>query len=471
MATQYDVAIIGAGTAGLTARAEVVKKTENYVVIDDGALGTTCARVGCMPSKALISVANAFYEHAKLAHLGVKRGNVLNPDSEAVMAHVRRLRDDFSGGVRNSMEEWKEKLIQKRARFLDENTLDLEGVRIKADKIIIATGAKPVMPDKWKPYDAYLLDTERLFNLKKLPNSLSVFGLGPVGIEMGQALSRLGVSVKAVNRSRRIGGLTDPKLQKIASHLFSEAFQVYQGDAIIEGEAKNGLRVGCEDERWAADKVLLSLGRAPAIGQLGLENLGADLDEKGMPLFDETTLKVDNLPVFVAGDVNGFRPILHEAADEGRIAGFNAVAETPSCFQRRMPLQITFSSPNIAVVGQSWEALTAKGTPFVTGTADFETSGRARMSLSNKGAAHIYADKKDGTLLGAEMIAPAGEHLAHLMAWAISSNMTAREVLTMPIYHPVIEESLRSAFREIVKQIQSAKPEFEMFRCQDTPVC
>ena len=222
MATHYDVAIIGAGTAGLTARAEVVKKTENYVVIDGGALGTTCARVGCMPSKALISVANAFYAQTKLDDLGVKRG-ALTPDSEAVMAHVRRLRDDFSGGVRNGMEEWKEKLIQKRARFLDANTLDLEGDRIKANKIIIATGAKPVMPEKWKQYDAYLLDTERLFNLKKLPDSLSVFGLGPVGIEMGQALSRLGVSVTAVNRSSRIGGVTDPKLQIIATRLFSEA--------------------------------------------------------------------------------------------------------------------------------------------------------------------------------------------------------------------------------------------------------
>lgn len=471
MTKRYDVAIIGAGTAGLTARAEVAKKTENYVVIDGGTLGTTCARVGCMPSKALITVANAFYEQAKLTDLGVTTGSPFNPDIAAIMAHVRRLRDDFSAGVRKGMEQWKDKLIQKQARFLDSNTLDLEGETIKADKIIIAAGAKPVIPEKWKQYDPFLLDTDRLFESNNLPEKIAVFGLGPVGIEIGQALSRIGVSVTAVNRSSGIGGLTDPELQKNAKRLFSKEFPIYQGDATIEGDSENALTVGCGNDRWAVDQVLLAMGRAPMIRQLGLENMGIDLNEAGIPAFDETTLQIENLPVFVAGDINGFSPVLHEAADEGRIAGFNAVAEETSCFQRRVPLRITFSSPNIAGVGKSWAELNDSSTEFVTGVADFETSSRARMSQSNKGAVHIYADKEDGTLLGSEMIAPAGEHMAHLMAWAITSSISARKILTMPFYHPVVEESLRPAFRDIVKQIRSEKPEFEMFRCEDTPVC
>ena len=471
MAKHYDVAIIGAGTAGLTARTEVAKRTENYVVIDGGTLGTTCARVGCMPSKALITVANAFYEQSKLTDFGVKTGTSLKPNNTAVMTHVRHLRDELSDGVKKGMEEWKEKLVQKQARFLDSNTLDIGDGTIKAEKIIIATGAESIIPEKWNRYDPYLLDTNRFFDLKNLPEKISIFGLGPVGIEIGQALSRLGISVTAVNRSSHIGGLTDPMLQKIANRLFSKEFRIYQGNARIEGVSKNGLSVGCDDDRWSADKVFLSIGRAPAIRQLGLENIGADLKEDGIPVFDKSTLQLKNLPVFIAGDANGFSPLLHEAADEGRIAGSNAVAEETACYQRRVPLRITFSSPNIAVAGKSWKELSDSGTEFVIGIADFETSNRARMGRNNKGAARIYADKEDGTILGSEMIAPAGEHLAHLMAWAISSNMSARKILTMPFYHPVIEESLRPAFRDIVKQIRSDKPDFEMFRCQDTPVC
>ena len=133
---EYDVAIIGAGTAGLTARAEVAKKTDDYVVVDGGILGTTCARVGCMPSKALIEVANTFHKQALFQDYGLGNLNPGIPDYKKVMAHVRSLRDRFAGGVIRGMEKWKEHFIPKNARFIDSNTLDLGDERIRAKKII-----------------------------------------------------------------------------------------------------------------------------------------------------------------------------------------------------------------------------------------------------------------------------------------------------------------------------------------------
>jgi dihydrolipoamide dehydrogenase len=135
MRDPYDVAIIGAGTAGLTARAEVSKRTDNYVVIDGGTLGTTCARVGCMPSKALIEVANACHKQSLLRNFGISEPVSLLPDIASVMSHVRHLRDRFVGGVAKDMDSWKEHLIRKNARFIDANTLDLGDDTIQADRI------------------------------------------------------------------------------------------------------------------------------------------------------------------------------------------------------------------------------------------------------------------------------------------------------------------------------------------------
>jgi pyruvate/2-oxoglutarate dehydrogenase complex dihydrolipoamide dehydrogenase (E3) component len=118
MAKAYDVAIIGADTAGLTARAEVSKRTENYVALDGGILGTTCARVGCMPSKSLIQVANAFHEQLLLKKFEILDNEISPLDLQKVMMHVRRLRDRFVGGVEKGMESWKQHPIRKNARFV-----------------------------------------------------------------------------------------------------------------------------------------------------------------------------------------------------------------------------------------------------------------------------------------------------------------------------------------------------------------
>ncbi len=247
---KYDVAIIGAGTAGLTARAEVAKQTDNYVVIDGGILGTTCARVGCMPSKALIEVANTFHKRNQFDTYGLSHSNLIVPDYKKVMAHVRGLRDRFAGGVVRGMEGWKTHFIAKNARFLDQNTLDLGDEKIKAKKIVIATGSKPFMPDAWKKYSRYFLDTDSFFEQKTIPKKMAVLGLGPIGIELGQALSRLGIDVVAMIRRKVIGGLTDPEIQSYAFQCFEREMNIQVGTIEILGETDKGLTLGCNNQSY-----------------------------------------------------------------------------------------------------------------------------------------------------------------------------------------------------------------------------
>jgi dihydrolipoamide dehydrogenase len=173
---------------------------------------------------------------------------------------------------------------------------------------------------------------------------------------------------------------------------------------------------------------------------------GTPAEPRGVPVFDRHTMQCGHQPVFIAGDADDDLPLLHEAADEGRIAGHNA-ARFPHVEPglRRTPLGIVFSDPQLAIAGCRYADL--EPGRFVTGAVSFEDQGRSRVMLRNKGLLHVYADLVTGRLVGAEMIGPDAEHLAHLVAWAIQAKFTLTQALEMPFYHPVVEEGLRTALR------------------------
>lgn len=460
----YDVVIIGAGTSGLTARREVEKKTQNYIVVDDGPMGTTCARVGCMPSKVLIQVANDFFQTKKFSQVGIYGHENLKINTAEVMQHVRTLRDRFVRSVKNPMKNWEEHLVQKRATLLGPHKLKIGEEIVTADKIILATGSSPIIPKEWTPFKEAFITTDTFFELPELPQSVVVIGLGVIGIELGQALHRLGVDVIGVTRNFSLAGVSDPELQKYVNKKFEEEFPVhYEGLEFLEITKDKKLKFKADNKIYEVDKALLSLGRSPNIKNIGLESLNISLDEKGLPQVDPETMKLVEAPhIFLAGDANADRPILHEAADEGFIAGYNAVHDEIS-FKRRTPLSIAFSDPNIASAGKNFTELQKEKADFVTGHVSFEGQGRSIVKLKEQGLLNIYADRKTGRILGAELQAPDGEHLAHLISWLISLDVTVDDALKMPFYHPVVEEGLRTALRDASQKLNLNKNNFELY--------
>jgi len=475
MEKRYDVVIIGAGTAGLSARREVAKETDNYLVIDDGPLGTTCARVGCMPSKVLIQVANDYHRRHKFAEVGISGADHLTIDHKAVMNHVRSLRDRFVRSVNSGMEEWMgTHLKRERATFVDRETLKVGDEIIKANKIIIATGSRPIVPGPWQEFKDYFVSTDEFFEMTELPKKVAVIGLGVIGIELGQALNRLGIEVIGITVGKEIGGVTDPVLQNYIASAMEEEFEIAYDGAEILGPTDGGIKVKSGDREWVVEKLFLTMGRRANIDNLNIENLDVPLNERGMPEYSTTTFKIKETNIFIAGDVTSERPLLHEAADEGRIVGHNAVSENAQCYKRRTPLGITFSSPNIATIGMRHREIENENIDFVTGEVSYEGQGRAIVKLQEKGRLHIYADKKEGRILGAELFAPSGEHMAHLLAWSLTLNLTVKEALAMPFYHPVLEEGLRTALRDAQNKLKEADKDesnlIELFRCQDPPI-
>ena len=180
---------------------------------------------------------------------------------------------------------------------------------------------------------------------------------------------------------------------------------------------------------------------------IAIENTSAVLDQRDVPSFNRDTLQIGNSNIFIAGDVSNDVPVLHEAADEGRIAGENA-ARYPNVIAgvRRMPFAVVFSDPQIATVGQRITDINPGH--FVVGEVSFEGQGRSRVMLKNRGLLHVYVDIESGRLLGAEMFGPDAEHIGHLLAWVVQLGLTAEQILALPFYHPVVEEGLRTALRD-----------------------
>ncbi len=456
-----DVAVIGAGSAGLAAYRAARKWTDNVVIIEGGAYGTTCARVGCMPSKLLIAAAEAAHAVTEAPAFGV---DVAAPhiDGVAVMDRVRRERDRFVGFVLESVENIPEEhRLRGMARFLDDHRLQIgEDLVLHAERIVIATGSSPSYPPSFAPLGDRLIVNDDIFDWQDLPRRVAVFGPGVIGLELGQALHRLGVDVLMFGIDEVVGPLTDPGVRAAARDAFASEFYL-DPDASVRSMTRTdtGARIEYTDLAGneavtEVDYVIAATGRRPNVAGLELENTSLPLDERGVPIADGETMQIGATHVFIGGDATNDKPLLHEASDEGRIAGDNA-GRFPRVEPgvRRSPLAVVFSDPQIAMVGSSHAELA--GRAIVTGEVSFENQGRSRVMLKNQGRLHVYADARNGRFLGAEMVGPRAEHIGHLLAWAHQSQMTIADMLAMPFYHPVIEEGLRTALRDACRQLSN----------------
>ncbi len=450
-----DVAILGAGTAGMSAYREARKYTNRIAMFDGGVLGTTCARVGCMPSNLLIAAAEAARDARDTGQFGVTTAEPVI-DGRAVMARVRSERDRFVGFVLDAIEGFDaEHVIREHAVFVDEHTLEtISGRRLTARSIVIASGSRPNIPPPFEAAGDRLIVNDDVFEWDDLPNSVAVFGAGVIGLELGQALHRLGVRMRLFGRDNLVGPLSDPSVRDYAAHTFANEFHAHwHADTQISREGDEVVVKWKDDhgegeERF--DYLLAATGRRANVDNLGLETTGLARDARGVPVYDPLSMRAGDSHIFVTGDAVVDLPLLHEAADEGRLAGENA-ARFPDAYRRarRTGLGVVFSDPQIGLAGESHRALADAGVDFEAGEVSFEDQGRARVMGVNKGVLRVYGEAGTGRLLGAEMIGPAAEHLAHLIAWSIESKLTVGELLQRPFYHPVIEEGLRTALRNL----------------------
>lgn len=456
-----DTVVLGAGSAGLVARRTAEKAGASTLMIDPGPWGTTCARVGCMPSKLLIAAAEVAHHAARASVFGVHTSVTI--DRREVMDRVRRERDRFVGTVLSSTKELESegKLIQGRGRFVEPTLVRVDDAfDVRAKAVVVATGSRPTIPEPYRHLSKErLLTTDTLFELAEVPTSVLVVGSGAIGLELGQALARLGTRVTIIGVGGAVGPLSDPTVRRAALEIFRAELDIDVDTTLVSiEEVDDGVRARfsgeagkARDERY--EYVLLAAGRVKNLDGIGLSEAGVETNEEGMPAWDPATTQIDGVPIFVAGDASDHHPTLHEAAAEGRIAGKNAATFPDVLAHRRhTPLAIVFTDPQIAVVGDSARALDCDA--FRLGEVDYADQGRARVMGQNRGVVRVYGERRTELLVGAEMLGPRVEHTAHLLAWAIEKRTTVSELLEMPFYHPVIEEGIRTALRDLQQNLR-----------------
>ena len=461
---EVDVAVIGAGTAGQNAFRQASKTTKNIVIINEGFWTTTCVTVGCMPSKLLIAAANRAYQAKYSEQFGIHSKVTIN--GKQVMARVQAERSHFESHINKQVESWPDdKKIAGHAHINAKGLIEVNKELVKADKIIIATGSSPFIPEGWsEKLGDTLLTSDTVFDMADLPDSMAVVGTGSVGLELAQAFTRLGVAVTVFNRENRVAGLKDKDINAkaidclgadLTMHLKSKitdiGTKIATDDslvAFIEYTDKDGNK-----GLWEGNHVLVATGRRNNIEQLGVENLGVELDEKNRPKdLDIHTGQIGELDVYIVGDANVHIPLLHVASDEGFSAGSTVCANNTDAYIRppAIPFSIVFTSPQIVNVGMSQQEIEEDTElEYVIGEVSFDNQGRSRIMGVNCGLLHIYGCKQTDKVLGASMVGPDAEYIGHILATAITNNICVKQLLDTPFYHPTILEGLRTALRDV----------------------
>lgn len=511
-----DVAIIGAGTAGHNAYHQVTKVTDNVIVINDGYWTTTCATVGCMPSKLLIAAAERAHHASHSEAFGIEGKPEIN--GKKVMQRVQAERNRFAGFLQSSVDNWRDdQKIHGHATFTSDGLITAAGQQIKADYIIVSTGSVPFTPDGWaQKLGDRLLNSDSVFEMTDLPESIAVVGAGAMGLEFGQALHRLGVKVTLFNRSERIGGIADDEINDSALECVLKGIDTELGSSVSDvaqvTEAGNKQAVlyftdaNGQEKTWQGEYVLLATGRRNTLDKMDIEAVGVKLDAKNRPLdVNPVTGQVGDSHIYIVGDANARTPLMHVASNEGyhsgqdiknrieqdkelahtekhstsskaaieasgdcgaemlcdddinaNISADKAVADQGKPYEGKpaTPLAIVFTDPQIAFVGQSISELNASNTAYVTGQVRFNNQGRSRVMGVNCGLLNIYVSPSNKAILGACMVGPDAEYIAHILGTAITNALTVDDLLASAFYHPTILEGLRTALRSALSQVK-----------------
>lgn len=468
---KVSVAVIGAGTAGQNAFRQAKKSVEDIIIINDGFWTTTCIAVGCMPSKLLIAAADRAHDANHSGEFGIHA--TAHIDGKQVMERVRAERGHFSSYIEKYVDSWSEdSKIAGRAYINKQGLIEVNDELIQADKIIVATGSSTFIPDGWadKLGDT-MLTSDTVFELVDLPKSMAVIGAGAIGLELAQAFTRLGVKVTVFNHAKRVAGLKDNDINNKAIDCLSRELTMHLGSKITDiGQKLDGnidknidkkniaAFIDYEDsagkvQQWQGDYVLVATGRRNNIDTLGVENLGVELDDKNRPKnLDKKTGKIGDLDVYIVGDANAHIPLLHVASDEGFSAGSMVCGNKKDAYIRppATPFSIVFSSPQIVNVGMSLPDIEQDPTlEHVIGKVSFDNQGRSRVMGVNCGLLHIYGCEKTDRILGASMVGPDAEYIGHILAMAITNDLSIKDILDTPFYHPTILEALRAALRDV----------------------
>ncbi|MER9835171.1 bifunctional organomercurial lyase/mercury(II) reductase MerBA [Mesorhizobium sp. M0145] len=450
----YDLVVIGAGSAGFSASITAADQGAQVALIGHGTIGGTCVNIGCVPSKTLIRAAETLHN----ARVAARFAGIM---AEAELTDWRgtvRQKDSLVSDLRQAkyidlLPAYNGIAYREGAARLVEGGVEVDGARIPAGKIIIATGARPAVPAipgiETVPY----LTSTTALDLEELPRSLLVIGGGYIGAELAQMFARAGVGVTLVCRSRLLPE-AEPEISAALTRYFED-----EGIAVISGIAyrairktEDGISLDGQNTTIDADQVLITTGRTPNIGGLGLAEHGIAVSPKGGIVVDER-MRTTRAGIYAAGDVTGRDQFVYMAAYGAKLAAKNALNGDSLRYDNSAMPAIVFTDPQVASVGLTEAAARAAGHAVRVSTIGLDQVPRALAARDTRGLIKLVADAGSGRLLGAHILAPEGADSIQTAALAIRQGLTINDLADTIFPYLTTVEGLKLAALSFDKDV------------------
>lgn len=429
----FDLLVIGTGAAGMAAAIRGAELGRRVGIVEAGTVGGTCVNVGCIPSKNLLAVAEA----ARSARSGLPGLTGCEPTVD--WSEIRDRKDAIIGSLRQSkymdvLDSYPEiSLLRGEARLSSDGTVGVAGTRLRAGKVVIASGTSPWTPPISGIDDVDVLTSTTAMELERLPESMIVLGGSAVGLELGQVFARLGVRVTVLELlPQLLAGEEEDAAEELRRSLAAEGLEIVTGAEAhrVEGAA-GGVSVQARTPRgdrvYEAERLLAATGRRPSTGSLDLESAGIETDAKGFIRVDDG-MRTSNPGVYAAGDVAGLPGFVYVAAAAGRVAAENAVGTGGRTLDLRAVPRVTFTSPQVASVGVGPAQARDQGLEVDVSRLGLEHVPRAIVEHRTEGWVQVVADKESGRILGAQAVAPNAAELLGEAAVAVRLGLTIQDV-------------------------------------------
>jgi dihydrolipoamide dehydrogenase len=447
---QHDLVVIGAGPGGYVAAIRAAQLGLNVACIDaEAALGGTCLRVGCIPSKALLEASERYHEagHA-LADFGVKVSGV-ELDLARMLKRKEGIVSGLTQGVAGLFKKNKVTRYHGHGKIVGPGRVVVAGpdaCELEAKHVIIATGSK-VAPLRGVELDGDRIGTStEALSYPEVPKHLVVIGAGYIGLELGSVWRRLGANVTVLEYLERILPGMDAEIAREAERIFEKQGIVFKLGARVTSATRSGdeVTVGIDgQDSVRCDRVLLAVGRVPNTDDLGLASVGIELDPRGrVPIDDSFRTYVPGF--YAIGDVVRGPMLAHKAEEEGVACVEGIVTGFGHVNYDAIP-GVVYTHPEIASVGKTEEELNAQNVPFKKGTFPFMANGRARALGDTEGRVKILAHAKTDRILGVHVIGPRAGDLIAEAAVAIEFSASAEDIARSSHAHPTLAEAMKEA--------------------------
>lgn len=463
----FDVAIIGGGSGGYAAARTVIGAGLKTVVIEGGQeVGGLCILRGCMPTKALVYMAEVAHMVKHSGLFGVRTGRMAI-DFKKAMKRKDLIIKDFVDYRVAQLNSGKFTFLRANASFRDAHTLNLKplpgngnvSATVTAKHFVIATGSAVAPSPLCELNHVKCLDSDSALTLTRLPKSMVVLGGGPTACEFAQFFSRFGVRVTQVQRSPHVLHDFDGDASSAIENVFRrEGIRLFTGTKLLEARCKGrSLKTVVFEHEGkkksvSAEELLFALGRVPNTSALDLEKAGVKTKANGMVITNEF-MQTSAPHIYAAGDCAGPYEIVNIAIQQGEIAGRNIAHPASARVDYRLLISVVFTDPQLAFVGLTEKAAAARGIPFISASYPFNDHGKSIIMNAMDGFVKLLADPRSGEIIGGQCAGPVGGELIHEIVAAMAKRMTVQELAAMPHYHPTLAEIWTYPAEELMEKV------------------